>query len=63
MEAFDDDLATDFEEWFEEIPPDEIVLPADEVPPVSSSDEGFGVHCSSFVACFVACMQCDIYIH
>ena len=37
---FNDDLAVDSEEWFEEIPPDEIVLTVDEVPPISSSDKG-----------------------
>ena len=33
------DLAVDFNDQFKEIPPDEIVLPTNEVPPISSSDE------------------------
>ena len=41
MEIFDDDLVADFDEWFDEIPPDEIVLSTDEVPLVSSNDEAF----------------------
>ena len=42
VEIFDDDLAVaDFEEWFEEIPSDEIVFPVDEVLLIFSSNKGF----------------------
>ena len=37
----DNNLGAGFGEWFEEIPLYGIILPIDEVSPVSSSDEGF----------------------